>query len=460
MFKVEKSLLAGKLSLRQGYMLALSLIFILASFKFAAMEVLVIRQDDAAAVINISGRQRMLSQRTALFTSVFASAETQQEREIARHELLKTVNEFEANHTDLIAGNEKRGLPILNNKEIYDVYYTRDPALDLLVKKYIQAVHIILDNNGQGEKVQTQFDYVYEIGPGILLDQLNTVVKLHEQKAQKDIHFILMLQAAFWVVTIIVLILEALLIFRPMVQKIEGNIAELKKREQKIKTQIEELKRFTHIASHDLQEPLRKIISFTERLEVAMQGRLDEKTQTYMRLISTGALHMRNLVKGLDTYTRILTVDDNSEEINAGKAVKLAIKALEGKVESQNVTINYTKLPIILYNKTMLVQVFEELVGNAIKYRKTEPLVVDIDAQDKADKWVFCVADNGRGIHEKFFDRIFTIFQRLHRKEDIAGIGLGLAMVRKIVERHGGEIWVESAEDAGARFYFTVPKGG
>lgn len=447
-----------RLSLRQGYVLALALIFILATLKFAAMETLVIRQDGAATVINVSGRQRMLSQRTAFYTSALIAADNEQSRTELRPALLETVREFESNHHDLIQGNEKRGLPALNNDAIFDIYYDGDPALDSLVDAYIESVQTVLNANGEGPDAEKAYQYILDVGPHILLQKLNTVVQLHEKAARDDVQLVKTLQQLFWLITIIVLFLEAAFLFHPMVRRIENNIRELQKREKKIKTQFKELQEFTHIASHDLQEPLRKIISFTDRLEQTLHEKLDDKTQTYMQFITSSSNHMRDLVNGLHAYSRISANDEDLDIVDASLAVKKAIKAYEEQINDVNATIEYNNLPSIPYNQAMLFQVFDIFIDNAIKYRGANDLVVHITAEDKNDSWVFCIADNGVGIEEKFFERIFIMFQRLHRKEDIPGIGLGLAIAKKIIERHGGSLWMQSAPEQGTKFYFSVPK--
>ena len=454
----ENRLALRRLTLRQGYLIALGIIFLVATFKFVAMELLVVQQDDAAIVINISGRQRMLSQRAAFFAQEFMYSQTEQERNAVRSNIQTTIDEFEGNHQDLIEGNSIRNLPILTNKDFYDVYYNQSPALDDLVKEYVRSVRIILNSQGQGSDAHMALDYINQIGPYVLLNKLDDVVKLHEKKAKKDVQFILNLQKVFWFLTILVLSLEGLYLFRPMIRRIEGNIDELKKTERKIKSQLEELERFTTIASHDLQEPLRKVIGFTERLEKHLQGKLDDKAQTYMNFISLGANHMRELVRGLHKYSKILAAEDNLEKVDANKALKLALKNLDENIRNINAEISHDDLPEITYNKEMLVQVFEELIENAIKYRGDDALFVSVGASEERENWKFCIADNGIGVNEKFFERIFSMFQRLHRKEDIPGVGIGLTLAAKIIERHGGEISVKSIEGQGTQFYFTVPK--
>jgi len=451
-------LISNKLSLKQGYILALSLILIVATLKFAAMQVLVVRQDGAAAVINVSGRQRMLSQRTAFFSTAFMTSVGQEARENIGKDLLRTIDEFEDNHNDLIYGNVERGLPPLNNQTIYDIYFTDNPALNDLVREYIAAARVILDSDGQVEYARKALQYIYDNGPDVLLKNLDAVVKLHEQKAQEDVLFISRVQTFFWVITLIILFLEGWFLFRPMERQLRTNMAELVRREKKIKAQLDELERFTTIASHDLQEPLRKILGFSERLSLALEGKLDDKAQTYMDFISSGAHHMRGLVHGLHAYARIPAAEGALEEVDVNKVVKQCLKLLAEEVEASKAIIKYQDLPVVVYNRQMIATVFEDLIGNAIKYRGAQNLVINISACRKDTDWIFCVADNGIGIDEKFFERIFTMFQRLHRKEDIEGTGLGLAIVKKIVEHHGGNVWVESELGLGSKFYFTVPK--
>lgn len=446
------------LSLKQAYILALSIILIVSTIKYALMETLVDHQSDSAIVINISGRQRMLSQRLAFYSVAFVHADSSSEREEIRPALLDTVDEFAASHNDLIGGNPERGLPKLENPAIYAVYFTQEPSLDALVDRYIESVRLILEANGSGEEAEQALDYILDVGPDVLLDNLDKVVYLHEKQALDDVSYISNLHKGFWILTFIVVLLEGLFLFRPMARRLEENILELKKRERKIQTQLREMQHFTNIASHDLQEPIRKIIGFTERLEANLGDNLDDKSKTYMGFITSGALHLRDLVLGLRTYSRISSAEDDLEELDSHKIVRQAIKELESKITSLNATIDYNNLPNIVYNRGMLIQVFRDLIDNALTYKADRNPVIEITAASEAERWVFCIADNGLGINEKYFESIFAMFHRLHRKEDIPGTGLGLAVVRKIVERHDGEIWVQSEEGSGSKFYFSVPK--
>lgn len=219
-----------------------------------------------------------------------------------------------------------------------------------------------------------------------------------------------------------------------------------------------ELERFAYIASHDLQEPLRKIGGFTERLEAKLGDQLDEQSQTYMGFITGGVERMRELIQGLLAYSRISTDKSNIQKLNTNEIVELAIDNLSESISETNTTVNYKDLPNVPYDKVMLTQLFQNLISNAIKYKSDADPVVNIKAEDTGEFWEFSVHDNGMGMEAKYLDRIFEMFQRLHRKEDISGTGIGLSLCQKIVERYGGKIWVTSEPRKGSVFSFTVAK--
>ena len=227
---------------------------------------------------------------------------------------------------------------------------------------------------------------------------------------------------------------------------------------EELKRSNHELERFAYIASHDLQEPLRKIGGFTERLEEKLEGQLDEHGQTYMKFITDGVERMRDLIQGLLAYSRINTEESEIETLESSDCVDLAVDNLSEMIKENDADITYSDLPKIEYSKVMLTQLFQNLINNAIKYRGKKDPKVKISAKEKKDFWEFRVKDNGMGMQEKHLERIFEMFQRLHRKEEIAGTGIGLSLCQKIVERYGGKISVESEVDKGSTFIFTVPK--
>lgn len=237
---------------------------------------------------------------------------------------------------------------------------------------------------------------------------------------------------------------------------VKQRTAELVAIEAELKRSNKELEQFAYIASHDLQEPLRKIGGFTERIEQKLKGQLDEQTLTYMKFITSGVERMRDLIQGLLAYSRISTTEEKREIIDSNEIVKRAIENLSELIDENNAIIRFDNLPKVFFDKLMLGQIFQNLIGNAIKYKSEKPPEVNITAQKQENEWLFCVEDNGIGIEEKFVERIFILFQRLHRKEEVSGTGIGLSLCQKIIERYGGKIWVTSIPGEGSKFYFTI----
>ncbi len=234
---------------------------------------------------------------------------------------------------------------------------------------------------------------------------------------------------------------------------------QLQKRASELVASNEELEQFAYIASHDLQEPLRMITGFLTRLEKKYHDQLDEKAQQYIWFAVDGAVRMRQIILDLLEYSRMGRADNNVEKIDTTELLKKVIQMHEGMIGESDAAIIVGDLPVIHASRVPMEHVFSNLISNAIKYRKegVQPLI-KISAEDRKDSWQFSVADNGIGIRQEFFHKIFVIFQRLHNKEEYSGTGVGLAICKKIVENHKGHIWVESEPEKGSTFYFTICK--
>ena len=222
----------------------------------------------------------------------------------------------------------------------------------------------------------------------------------------------------------------------------------------------EELGQFAYIVSHDLQEPLRMVASYTQLLSKRYRGRLDSDADEFIAFAVDGADRMQRLIEDLLAYSRVGTRGTDLLDASSEAALRQALINLRHSIEESGVLVTHDPLPAVLADETQLIQLFQNLVGNAIKYRRPGvPRVHITAARDGEKRWIFAVTDNGLGIDPQYFDRIFGVFQRLHKREEYAGTGIGLAICKKIVERHGGSISVESQPGQGSTFRFSLAGG-
>jgi len=225
-----------------------------------------------------------------------------------------------------------------------------------------------------------------------------------------------------------------------------------------LKRSNEELEQFAYVASHDLQQPLRMVASYVGLLGQRYKGRLDEKADRYIAYASGGAIRMHQLVNDLLAFSRVGTRAAPLVPVGLGRVVAQARENLVVAVETSGAVIEAAPLPVVSGDETQLVQLFQNLLDNAIKFRGATPPKVSVYCRDAGNEWEFAVRDNGIGIDPKYAERIFGVFKRLHTEQEYPGTGIGLALCRKIVERHGGRIHVEPAEGGGSVFRFTLPK--
>jgi signal transduction histidine kinase len=219
-----------------------------------------------------------------------------------------------------------------------------------------------------------------------------------------------------------------------------------------------ELEQFAYVASHDLQEPLRKVSSFAQLLASRYSGKLDGDANPFIGYMVDGARRMQTLIQNLLAYSRLGRKGQPFAAADGNGVLKQALSNLEGAIEESGAVATSGPLPTVLADESQLVQLFQNLIGNAIKFRGAETPVIQIQAEGVGPSWSFSVSDNGIGIDQQFAERIFVIFQRLHGRDEYPGTGIGLALCKKIVERHGGRIWLEPRPGRGAVFRFTLPR--
>ena len=218
-----------------------------------------------------------------------------------------------------------------------------------------------------------------------------------------------------------------------------------------------ELEQFGYIVSHDLREPLRMVTSFTKLLSQRYADRLDQEANKIIGYAVEGATRMEDLINDLLVYSRVGSQGQQFESLNSEELLDQALSNLRLAIHEVHAHIRKEPLPVILGDRTQLVQVWQNLIANALKYHGQEVPIIEIGATAELEQWLFWVKDNGIGIAPKYNQRIFQIFQRLHTRQEYPGTGTGLAICYKIIERHGGKIWVESELGQGATFYFTLP---
>ena len=221
----------------------------------------------------------------------------------------------------------------------------------------------------------------------------------------------------------------------------------------------EELERFAYVASHDLQEPLRMVASYLQLLERRYDDKLDQDAKDFIGFAVDGATRMKRLINDLLAYSRVGTRGKPFEATDLNNVLGQVHVNLQKIIEENGALISQTEMPTVLADQTQMVQLFQNLISNGIKFRKEECAPqINVSVCDAGHEWQFSVKDNGIGFEQQYEDRIFVIFQRLHTKDKYTGTGIGLAVSKRIIERHGGRIWVESVPGEGATFYFTIPK--
>ncbi len=220
-----------------------------------------------------------------------------------------------------------------------------------------------------------------------------------------------------------------------------------------------ELEQFAYVASHDLQEPLRMVASFTQLLAKRYRGKLDQDADEFIGFAVDGANRMQMLINDLLALSRVGTRGKPLEPTDCEALLSHTLANLASMLHETGAVVTHDQLPTVLADTMQLGQMLQNLLINALKFQGRQSPQVHISAQRQDNEWLFSVRDNGIGIDPKHQERIFAIFQRLHRREDFPGTGLGLALCKKIAERHGGRIWVESEPGRGSTFYFTIPGG-
>lgn len=270
------------------------------------------------------------------------------------------------------------------------------------------------------------------------------------------------LHAELVALLISVLMLVGVSLIGRLFRSAQENQNELRRKNAELERSNAELEAFAYVASHDLREPLRNVTSFSAMLEKKISGKLDDESRTYLNFIQGGAIHMNHLILDLLDYSRVGQAKGPVTRVPTRQAVAAALHALQAQIADSGAEISLQEdMPTLQGNRSELERIFVNLLSNALKYRAAErPLSIAVACARTQDGWTFMVRDNGIGIEtgKGYEERIFGLFQRLHHREEFGGgTGIGLSICRKIIERNGGKIWVESKLGHGSTFFFSWP---
>ncbi|MGC2773504.1 MAG: ATP-binding protein, partial [Candidatus Sulfotelmatobacter sp.] len=218
-----------------------------------------------------------------------------------------------------------------------------------------------------------------------------------------------------------------------------------------------DLEQFAYVASHDLQEPLRMVTAYTQLLGERYRGKLDENADKFIGYATEGAQRMQVLIQDLLAFSRVGRSGSASVSVDCNAVMKEVLQTLAAAIQESGAVVNHAELPAVWADRTQVAQVFQNLMGNAIKFRGEAPPMISVQAEKAGELCQFSVNDNGIGIAPEYTQNIFVVFQRLHARTEYPGNGIGLAICKKIIEHNGGRIWVESQPGSGSSFKFTLP---
>lgn len=329
---------------------------------------------------------------------------------------------------------DQHGAIVLVNREIERLFgYTSDElmgqTIDMLVPRRLQAVHATVRSAFMTRPEARAIGHRRDL-LALRKDGSEVAVEIGLSPVETD-------EGAFVLASVV-------------------DISARKRAESELRRSNEELERFAYVASHDLQEPLRMVGNYVQLLAKRYRGRLDADADDFIGFAVDGAVRMQRLIEDLLAYSRVSTRGSEFEAVDTGAVLANTLATLALAIEDAGVQITSDTLPVVSGDKGQLGHVFQNLIGNAVKFRGPSP-AVHISAARQDEFWLFAIRDNGIGIEPQYFDRIFVIFQRLHGRETYPGTGIGLAITKRIIERHGGRIWVESSPGLGTTFFFTLP---
>ncbi|WP_299674006.1 ATP-binding protein [uncultured Tenacibaculum sp.] len=399
-----------------------------------------------ANTINVAGKQRMLSQR---ITNEFCAIDRGAKSSEFLNELLY---QWKGAHSLLISRSNHN---VLSNEDF-------NVSVELKkLDKYIVFVEKQMKLLG---KTKLDLEEITQ-NQNNFLAEMDAIVKALEKNSDKKLSFIVQIEYLLFIIALLILILEVYFIYRPIEKELKKSSIVLEEKNEKlehtfekIKEKNKELNEITYIASHDLQEPLRTVSSMVDMFSSRYKESFDEQGKMMLGFIESATGRMRNLVKDLLEYS-VLGQNRELSKVNCNEVINDVRKDLNQIILKNDADIKWKNLPEVTGYKSELRLLFQNLISNAIKFQHPENKPkIRVTSEELEEYWKFKVSDNGIGIKEKYKEKIFSIFKRIHSKEEYEGTGIGLSHCKKIVEMHDGKLWVDSEEGKGSDFYFTLRK--
>ena len=360
-----------------------------------------------------------------------------------------------SNSGEIIYSTESKEIGTINKKRYFHDIVAKGKPYTKVVKKDTPSLE------GQVVALDVVETYVPIMKDAAFLGAFEIYYDITDRKAKLDklvsiSRIVLSIMALGLLSAIIIVLMKA----GNNISRREQAEDALRERTESLERSNKELEQFAYVASHDLQEPLRMVASYTQLLAKRYKAQLDSDAHEFIAYAVDGATRMQVLINDLLTYSRVGTKGKDLEMTNCDTILDHTLDNLRKSIEENAAKVTRNPLPSVMADDVQLGQLFQNLISNAIKFRSDKPLHVHVWADRNENKWTISVRDNGIGIDPEYSDRIFVIFQQLHGKEEYPGTGIGLAICKKIVERHGGHIWIESEPGKGSTFHFTMPMKG
>jgi len=425
-------------------------------------------QEVAANVVGVSGRQRLLAHRIVLISLRLINIHDPVATRRRADEILADADELERSHQELLRGEVATALDGGLSPAVRAIYFEPPYELDRAVQEFLEETRNL---GRQGDELlrgnSPQIAYLNTVTTGPMLDNLSrgldALLMEFQRESEARIRDTQRLELIVLGTSILVLLSMGLFVFRPMIQRVRRDIdvlqnarAELEARAAALERSNAELEQFAYVASHDLQEPLRMIAAYVQLLERRYRGKLGPDADECIHYASEGATRMHRLILDLLAFSRVGTHGGDFLPTRLDGVLYDVLDDMKVAIEESGAKVVSGGLPRLRIDPQQIGQLFQNLIANAIKFRAKDPPQVRISARRDGENWVFAVADNGIGFDMRFAERIFVIFQRLHARDRYPGTGIGLAICKKIVERHGGRIWAESEPGKGSTFSFTL----